>query len=101
MKIPIYQIGSFTNQLFGGNPAAVCHLPYWLDDSLLQNIAIENNLEETGFFIKKDSQYEIRWFMPHAEIDLCGHATLASAYVIFNYLDILSKKCLERIRQDL
>jgi PhzF family phenazine biosynthesis protein len=87
MKIPIYQIDSFTNRLFGGNPAAICYLLYWLDDELLQNIAIENNLAETGFFVKNDGQYEIRWFMPHAEIDLCGHATLASAYVIFNYLD--------------
>jgi len=87
MKIPIYQIDSFTKTLFGGNPAAICHLPYWLSDQTLQNIAIENNLAETGFFVEKDDQYEIRWFMPHAEIDLCGHATLAAAYEIFNYLD--------------
>ena len=87
MKIPIYQIDSFTKKLFGGNPAAICHLPYWLSDETLQNIAIENNLAETGFFVEKDGKYEIRWFMPHAEIDLCGHATLAAAYVIFNYLD--------------
>lgn len=87
MKIPIYQIDAFTQKLFSGNPAAICPLPYWLDDKTLQNIAIENNLAETGYFVKKDDLYEIRWFMPHAEIDLCGHATLASAYVIFNYLD--------------
>ncbi len=87
MKIPMYQIDAFTQKLFGGNPAAICHLPYWLDDETLQNIAIENNLAETGYFVKKEDIYEIRWFMPHAEIDLCGHATLASAYVIFNYLD--------------
>ncbi len=87
MKIPIYQIDTFTQHLFKGNPAAICHLPYWLDDDTLQNIAIENNLAETGYFVKKDEHYEIRWFMPHAEIDLCGHATLASAYVIFNYLE--------------
>ncbi len=87
MKIPMYQIDAFTQKLFGGNPAAICHLPYWLDDTTLQNIAIENNLAETGYFVKKGDLYEIRWFMPHAEIDLCGHATLASAYVIFNYLD--------------
>ncbi|GGX03209.1 PhzF family phenazine biosynthesis protein [Aquimarina muelleri] len=87
MKIPIYQIDAFTKTLFGGNPAAICHLPYWLEDQTLQNIAIENNLAETGYFVKKEDIYEIRWFMPHAEIDLCGHATLASAYVIFNYLD--------------
>jgi predicted PhzF superfamily epimerase YddE/YHI9 len=89
MKIPIYQIDSFTNRLFAGNPAAVCFLPHWPSDELLQNIAIENNLAETGFFVKNNEHYEIRWFMPHGEIDLCGHATLASAYVIFNYLDTL------------
>ncbi|WP_108809280.1 PhzF family phenazine biosynthesis protein [Aquimarina spinulae] len=87
MKISMYQIDAFTKTLFGGNPAAICHLPYWLEDQTLQNIAVENNLAETGFFVKKEDIYEIRWFMPHAEIDLCGHATLASAYVIFNYLD--------------
>jgi len=87
MKIPIYQIDAFTQKLFGGNPAAICHLPHWLDDQTLLNIAIENNLAETGYFVKKDDAYEIRWFMPYAEIDLCGHATLASAYVIFNYID--------------
>ncbi|MEW7292940.1 PhzF family phenazine biosynthesis protein [Aquimarina sp. 2304DJ70-9] len=87
MQIPIYQIDAFTQKLFGGNPAAICHLPYWLDDQTLQDIAIENNLAETGYFVKKEDIYEIRWFMPHAEIDLCGHATLASAYVIFNYID--------------
>ncbi len=87
MKIPMYQVDAFTQKLFGGNPAAICHLPYWLDDTTLQNIAIENNLAETGYFVKKDDLYEIRWFMPHAEIDLCGHATLASAYVIFNFID--------------
>ncbi|GAA4277368.1 PhzF family phenazine biosynthesis protein [Aquimarina mytili] len=87
MKIKMYQIDAFTKTLFGGNPAAICHLPHWLDDTTLQNIAIENNLAETGYFVKNESVYEIRWFMPHAEIDLCGHATLASAYVIFNYID--------------
>ncbi|WP_299180583.1 PhzF family phenazine biosynthesis protein [uncultured Aquimarina sp.] len=87
MKIPIYQIDAFTQKLFGGNPAAICHLPHWLDDQTLLNIAVENNLAETGYFVKKEDIYEIRWFMPYAEIDLCGHATLASAYVIFNYID--------------
>lgn len=85
MQIPIYQIDAFTQKRFGGNPAAVCPLPYWPDDALLQNIAIENNLAETGFFVDGKNGYEIRWFMPHAEIDLCGHATLASAYVLFHY----------------
>ncbi|MDH7445585.1 PhzF family phenazine biosynthesis protein [Aquimarina sp. 2201CG14-23] len=87
MKIPIYQIDAFTQKLFGGNPAAICHLPHWLDDETLLKIAIENNLAETGYFVKKNDNYEIRWFMPYAEIDLCGHATLAAAYVIFNYID--------------
>ncbi len=87
MKIKMYQIDAFTKTLFGGNPAAICHLPHWLDDKTLQNIAIENNLAETGYFVKRDNRYEIRWFMPHDEIDLCGHATLASAYVIFNHID--------------
>ncbi|WP_378174502.1 PhzF family phenazine biosynthesis protein [Aquimarina sp. SS2-1] len=87
MKIPMYQIDAFTQKLFGGNPAAICHLPHWLDDETLLNIAIENNLAETGYFVRKDDIYEIRWFMPYAEIDLCGHATLASAFVIFNYID--------------
>ncbi|MHA7057286.1 PhzF family phenazine biosynthesis protein [Aquimarina sp. M1] len=87
MKIPIYQIDAFTQQLFSGNPAAICPLPYWLNDQTLLNIAKENNLAETGFFVKRDAIYEIRWFMPYAEIDLCGHATLAAAYVIFNYID--------------
>jgi len=90
MKIPIYQIDAFTKTRFGGNPAAICHLSNWLDDQTLQNIAIENNLPETGYFVKKGDLYEIRWFMPHAEIDLCGHATLAAAYVIFTYLDTQS-----------
>lgn len=87
MTIKMYQIDAFTKKVFGGNPAAICELPFWLDDELLQNIAIENNLAETGYFVKKDDHYEIRWFMPHAEIDLCGHATLAAAYVIFNDID--------------
>ncbi len=87
MKIPIYQIDAFTKTLFGGNPAAICHLPEWLDDETLLNIAKENNLAETGYFVKKEDHFEIRWFMPYEEIDLCGHATLAAAYVIFNHID--------------
>lgn len=83
----MYQIDAFTKNVFGGNPAAICELSFWLDDKLLQDIAIENNLAETGYFVKKEDVYEIRWFMPHAEIDLCGHATLAAAYVIFNYIE--------------
>ena len=86
MKLNIYQIDAFTDRIFGGNPAAVCPLDDWIDVKIMQNIAAENNLAETAFFVRKESNYEIRWFMPHDEIDLCGHATLASAHVIFNYI---------------
>lgn len=87
MKITLYQIDAFTKEVFGGNPAAVCPLEEWIPDELMQNIAIENNLAETAYFVKKDTHYEIRWFMPSGEINLCGHATLASAYVIFKELN--------------
>jgi PhzF family phenazine biosynthesis protein len=81
----IYQVDAFTNKLFGGNPAAVCPLEKWLPDSIMQKLAAENNLSETAFFVKNNETYDIRWFTPEFEIDLCGHATLASAYVIFNH----------------
>jgi PhzF family phenazine biosynthesis protein len=87
MKIPLYQIDAFTSEVFSGNPAAVCPLENWLDDSLMQAIAMENNLSETAFFVPLQENYHIRWFTPVAEVDLCGHATLASAYSIFTYLD--------------
>jgi len=87
MRIPIYKIDTFTNEQFKGNLAAVCPLEQWIEDDLMQNIAAENNLSETAFFVKKDNEYQLRWFTPKGEIDLCGHATLASAYVIFAYLD--------------
>ncbi len=87
MEITLYQIDAFTKKIFGGNPAAVCPLDNWISADLMQNIAIENNLAETAFFVQKDGIYEIRWFMPSGEINLCGHATLASAFVIFNYLN--------------
>lgn len=81
----IYQVDAFTNKLFGGNPAAVCPLDEWLDDDLMQQLAFENNLSETAFFVPGgEGEYYIRWFTPEFEIDLCGHATLASAYIIFN-----------------
>jgi PhzF family phenazine biosynthesis protein len=86
-SFPIYQVDAFTNKLFGGNPAAVCPLQEWLPDEIMQKLATENNLSETAFFVKEDEQYHIRWFTPEYEIDLCGHATLASSYVIFNKLD--------------
>ena len=92
MKIPIYQVDAFTNQIFGGNPAAVCLLDYWLDDKIMQNIGAENNLAETAFLVKKEGFYEIRWFTPKIEVDLCGHATLASAHVLFNHIGIEGNK---------
>ncbi|MCX6237524.1 MAG: PhzF family phenazine biosynthesis protein [Bacteroidia bacterium] len=87
MIIPIYQVDAFTDRLFLGNPAAVCPLDFWPSDDILQNIAAENNLPETAFFKKRDNLFEIRWFTPFAEVELCGHATLASAYVLFNHLN--------------
>jgi PhzF family phenazine biosynthesis protein len=87
MKLPLYQIDAFTSHVFCGNPAAVCPLEEWLDDPVMQAIAQENNLSETAFFVKEEGDYRIRWFTPVAEVDLCGHATLASGFVIFNYLD--------------
>lgn len=84
MTLKIYQIDTFTDTLFNGNPAAVCPLNDWLSDDILQKIANENNLAETAFYIKQNVDYEIRWFTPTTEIDLCGHATLASAFVLFN-----------------
>lgn len=88
MKIPFYKVDAFTGKAFSGNPAAVCMLDKWLRDDLLQNIAAENNLSETAFLVfKSKGQYELRWFTPKVEIDLCGHATLASAYVIFSFID--------------
>ncbi len=86
MKILMYQVDAFTSQLFRGNPAAVCPLEAWPDDTLLQNIAAENNLSETAFFVKAPAAYELRWFTPVSEVDLCGHATLATAFVLFNEL---------------
>lgn len=86
MKLPLYQIDAFAERAFEGNPAAVCPLPAWLPDELLQAIAEENNLSETAFFVPTDKGFHLRWFTPVAEVDLCGHATLASAYVIFTIL---------------
>jgi len=86
MKIQIFQVDAFTDALFRGNPAAVCPLNEWLDDSILQSIAAENNLAETAFFLPREKDFEIRWFTPTIEVDLCGHATLASAFVLFECL---------------
>lgn len=86
MKLTLYQVDAFADRPFEGNPAAVCPLDAWLPDDLMQNIAMENNLSETAYFVKENDRYRIRWFTPVREVDLCGHATLASAYVIFNSL---------------
>lgn len=87
MKLDVYQVDAFASQVFEGNPAAVCPLDEWLDDGLMQSIAFENNLAETAFFVKEGGAYRIRWFTPQTEVDLCGHATLASAYVLFRELN--------------
>lgn len=89
-EIPIYQVDAFASQQFAGNPAAVCPLAEWLPDDLMQSIATENSLSETAFLVRRpdDSEdgYDLRWFTPTAEVDLCGHATLASAYVLATYV---------------
>lgn len=86
MNLNIYQVDAFSDHVFGGNPAAVVPLTAWLDDALLQNIALENNLSETAFFVPQGGDYELRWFTPLKEVDLCGHATLATAHVILDVL---------------
>ncbi len=93
-EIPIYQVDAFASELFAGNPAAVCPLEAWLPDAVMQAIALENNLSETAFLVKRGpsaegegAEYDLRWFTPAHEVDLCGHATLGSAYVIANHLD--------------
>ncbi len=85
MKLTLYQIDAFTDHVFGGNPAAVCILENWIDSALMQKIAQENNLAETAFVVQNNAQFEIRWFTPEIEVALCGHATLAAAFAIFNY----------------
>lgn len=86
MKLAIFQVDAFSNLIFKGNPAAVCPLDEWLSDGMLQNIAAENNLSETAFFVKEKEGFHIRWFTPITEVSLCGHATLATAAVIFRKL---------------
>ena len=88
----MYQIDAFTDRVFKGNPASVVPLDSWLDDLTMQNIALENNLSETAFFVKESDRYSIRWFTPTSEVNLCGHATLATAFVIFNYIEKESKE---------
>lgn len=87
-----YVVDVFTEEHYHGNPAGVCVLNQWIEDDIMQKIAFENNLAETAFLVKKDGDYELRWFTPEVEIDLCGHATLGSAYVLMNYIDLAMKK---------
>jgi PhzF family phenazine biosynthesis protein len=86
MRIPLYQVDAFTSRLFGGNPAAVCPLTEWLPDAAMQAIAAENNLAETAFFVAQGEGYLLRWFTPTVEVELCGHATLASGFVVTHIL---------------
>ncbi len=88
-EIPIYQVDAFASKVFAGNPAAVCPLDAWLPDDVMQAIALENNLSETAFLVKRGAgaEYDLRWFTPAHEVDLCGHATLGSAYVVANHLN--------------
>jgi len=87
MTLPIFQVDAFADEVFSGNPAAVMPLQTWLDDSLLQAMAMENNLSETAYMVQVAEGYELRWFTPQVEVDLCGHATLAAAHVLFEHLD--------------
>ena len=86
MQLPIYIVHAFTSQLFGGNPAAVCPLAEWLPDDTMQALAKENNLSETAFFVPEGEGYRLRWFTPTTEVKLCGHATLATAHILFTRL---------------
>ncbi|MBM3294852.1 MAG: PhzF family phenazine biosynthesis protein [Candidatus Aminicenantes bacterium] len=83
MTFRLFQVDAFTEELFRGNPAAVCPLERWLPDETLQKIAMENNLSETAFYVREGGRFHIRWFTPAVEVELCGHATLASGYVVF------------------
>src|SRR5881394_3790333 len=87
MRLPIYQIDAFAEGPFTGNPAAVCPLDRWLPDDVMQAIAAENNLSETAFFVARGEDFDLRWFTPAVEVDLCGHATLATAHVLMTKLE--------------
>ncbi|MFG0865847.1 PhzF family phenazine biosynthesis protein [Pseudomonas sp. FYR_7] len=87
MQLEIFQVDAFSAEPFGGNPAAVIPLDHWLPDAVLQRIAEENNLSETAYFVRNGEAFDLRWFTPTVEVDLCGHATLASAYVLFEHLN--------------
>jgi PhzF family phenazine biosynthesis protein len=92
MRIPYYHINAFTNQQFCGNPAGVCPLDHWLPDDLMQKIAAENKHAETAFFVSEGDHFRLRWFTPLSEVDLCGHATLGSGFVLANYLGFTGKE---------
>jgi PhzF family phenazine biosynthesis protein len=92
MKLTLYQVDAFAEKVFEGNPAAVIPLKNWLADDIMQKIALENNLSETAFFIPFENGFHIRWFTPLAEVNLCGHATLATAHVLFNHLNYSEKE---------
>lgn len=100
MKIQKFHVDAFTDKLFKGNPAVVCLLNNWISDELLQNIASENNLSETAFLVKRDNFYQIRWFSPKTEIDLCGHATLAAAFVIFGFTEFNTEELILKSQTD-
>lgn len=91
MKLSLFQADAFTSTMFSGNPAAVCPLDEWISDSLMQQIAAENNLSETAFFVERENHFELRWFTPATEVDLCGHATLATAHIMFEELGYKQK----------
>ncbi|MEX2477027.1 MAG: PhzF family phenazine biosynthesis protein [Gracilimonas sp.] len=101
MKLPIYQVDAFTSELFSGNPAAVVPLEEWLSDEQMQHIAAENNLSETAFFVKEGNSYRLRWFTPTVEVDLCGHATLATAHVLFEELGYSEDEIIFKTRSGL
>lgn len=86
MKLPVYQVDAFADNIFEGNPAAICPLEKWIPDEVMQSIAMENNLSETAFFMAGEDSFRLRWFTPTNEVDLCGHATLATAHVLFEHL---------------
>lgn len=98
MRLPLYQIDAFASEVFHGNPAAVCPVEAWPADDVLQGIAEENNLSETAFFLREGEGYHLRWFTPVQEVDLCGHATLAAAYVILEYLEPARQRVAFRTR---
>jgi PhzF family phenazine biosynthesis protein len=98
MELPIYQVDAFADKVFAGNPAAVMPLDEWLDDQILQAIAMENNLSETAYLVRQGKGYGLRWFTPAVEVDLCGHATLAAAHVLFEHLDFPQEEILFHTR---